>query len=88
MYDDDEYTAVDPTKLSKTNFAIWQLGRCLHNLMVSVKYNPEELRYLHRDLTENDTVLLKELLHRFQKDMGHSERILLRECLTRLFPHH
>ena len=83
LYDDD-YESADPLKLSKTNYALWWLGSLLHSHMLKVRLNPEEIRYLHRDRTENDTVILKELLHGFQRDMGDSERKYLRECLTLL----
>lgn len=83
---DDDYEGVDPLELSNKNYARWWLGSCLCTLMHDVRLNPEELRYLHRDVAENDSILLRELIHRFQKDMTHNERLSFREHLTLLFP--
>lgn len=83
MYDDD-YEGIHPLELSEKNYALWWLGSCLFSLMHKAHLNPEEIRYLHRDRTENATVILKELFHKFQTDMTHNERLSLREALALL----
>ena len=88
MYDDDDLSAADPWDLSRRNYAIWWLGRRVYSLMHDIKFKatPDAIRYVHRDPVENDSILLRELIHSFQKDMSHSERTSFRECLTLLFP--
>ena len=85
---EDDLSAADPWHLSARNYAIWQLGNHFYSLMHAVKFKatPDAIRYLHRDPVENDTVLLRELIHSFQKNMTHSERLSFREYLTLLFP--
>ena len=78
----------DPWKLSRKNYAIWWLGKRVYSLMRDVKFKatPDAILYLHRDPVENDSVVLRELIYSFQKDMTHGERVRFRECLTLLFP--
>lgn len=85
---EDDLSAADPWKLSARNYAIWQLGNHFYALMHEVKFKatPDAIRYLHRDPVENDTVLLRELIHSFQKNMTHGQRQSFREYLTLLFP--
>jgi len=87
MIDFDNVSA-DPGKLSPKDQAIWWLGSRVYSLMHEVKFKatPDQIRYLHRDPVENDTVLLRELIHRFQENMTHQERESFRGCLTLLFP--
>jgi len=87
IYDDDHFGA-EPWDLSPKNHAIWWLGRRVYSLMHEIKFKatPDAIRYLHRDPVENDSVLLRELIHSFQKDMSHGERQEFRACLTLLFP--
>ncbi len=88
VYDEDSPKALEPSRLSRENFAIWWLGSRLYTLMLKVKFRatPEEIRYLHRDPVENDSVLLRELIHSFQSDMTHEDRKEFRTYLTTLFP--
>ena len=53
---------------------------------VKFEATPEAIRYLHRDPVENGSVLLRELIHSFQTNMTHGQRVGFRECLTLLFP--
>ena len=79
-----------PSFLSRTDFARWWIGGCFERLMVHMKFKatPVDLRYLHHDPAENEAVLLRELLHCFQRDMTHDDRQTLRAYIVLfLTPH-
>lgn len=87
-YEDDDPRAADPWQLAHKDYAIYCLGYRLYSLMHDVKFKatPDAIRYLHRDPVENDTVLLRELIHNFQTNMTHADRESFRAYLTVLFP--
>jgi hypothetical protein len=88
VFDYENDVGADPWKLSAKNYAIWQMGNHFYRLMHSVKTKamPDEIRYIHRDPVENDTVLVRELIHIFQANMTHWDRESFRAYLTLLFP--
>jgi hypothetical protein len=83
---DDTYEGVSPLDLSPKNYALYRLGSLLYSLMHTVRFDPKEIRYLHRDRAESPNVILFELFHLFQEEMTHGERMTLREQLNALFP--
>ncbi len=88
MVEFDDLAHADPWHLLPRNRAIWWLGERFYALMHDIKFKatPEAIRYLHRDPVENDTVLLRELIHSFQTNMTPGQREDFRACLTWLFP--